>query len=120
MVEDGKYQPFPWGQLVFSKLIKSLKQEFTSDKQTYRLSSMPYVLNVWMSECASEDIAGKSMPCTVEDSDQKYHVDPHSNIDQFFQQFVSHIPWILPTMIKILVYLLLRLKNKSLSLKRRL
>ncbi|KAG5621793.1 hypothetical protein H5410_007011 [Solanum commersonii] len=52
MIKDGRYQQFPWGQLTFSKLMKSLWQEFTSEKQMYRLSDMPYALNVWIYECA--------------------------------------------------------------------
>ncbi|WMV30797.1 hypothetical protein MTR67_024182 [Solanum verrucosum] len=53
MVEDGRYQQYPWGQIVFSKLIKSLRQEFTKEKKMYRLAGMSYVLNVWIYECAS-------------------------------------------------------------------
>ncbi|KAG5607403.1 hypothetical protein H5410_028895 [Solanum commersonii] len=53
MVEDGRYQQYPWGQIAFSKLIKSLRQEFTKEKKMYRLAGMPYVLNVWIYECAS-------------------------------------------------------------------
>jgi len=34
MVEDGRYQQFPWGQIAFSKLIKSLRQEFTKEKSS--------------------------------------------------------------------------------------
>ncbi|KAK4713386.1 hypothetical protein R3W88_019293 [Solanum pinnatisectum] len=37
MVEDGRYEHFPWGQL----------------KQLYHLGGMPYALNVWVYECAS-------------------------------------------------------------------
>ncbi|WMV30461.1 hypothetical protein MTR67_023846 [Solanum verrucosum] len=46
MVEDGRYQLYPWGQITFTKLMKSLKQDFNLDKQMYRLSGMPYALNV--------------------------------------------------------------------------
>lgn len=54
MVEDGLYEQFPWGQLAFSKLMKSLRQKFNIAKQLYRLGGMPYALNVWMYECSSE------------------------------------------------------------------
>ncbi|XP_069152824.1 uncharacterized protein [Solanum lycopersicum] len=53
MVEDGRYQHFPWGQLSFSKLIGSLRQDFDVSKKLYRLYGMPYALNVWIYECAS-------------------------------------------------------------------
>ncbi|KAK4737293.1 hypothetical protein R3W88_000990 [Solanum pinnatisectum] len=53
MVEDGRYQQYPWGQIAFSKLIKSLRQEFTKEKKMYRLAGMPFSLNVWIYECAS-------------------------------------------------------------------
>ncbi|XP_049378326.1 uncharacterized protein LOC125843145 [Solanum stenotomum] len=38
MVEDGRYQQYPWGQIAFSKLMKSLRQEFTKEKKMYRLA----------------------------------------------------------------------------------
>ena len=53
MVEDCRYQHFPWGQLSFSKLIGSLRQDFDVSKKLYRLYGMPYALNVWIYECAS-------------------------------------------------------------------
>ncbi|KAK6803300.1 hypothetical protein RDI58_001084 [Solanum bulbocastanum] len=54
MVEDGRYQQYPWGQTAFSKLIKSLRQEFTKEKKKmYRLAGIPFSLNVWIYECAS-------------------------------------------------------------------
>ncbi|KAG5581161.1 hypothetical protein H5410_051788 [Solanum commersonii] len=62
MVEDGSYQQFSWGQLAFTRLMNSLRQEFKSEKQMYRLNGMPYAVNVWVYECASmldNDIAVK-------------------------------------------------------------
>ncbi|KAH0678532.1 hypothetical protein KY284_019617 [Solanum tuberosum] len=53
MVEDGRYQHFPWGQRAFSRLMNSWRQERTKVKQMYRLGGMPYALNVWVYECAS-------------------------------------------------------------------
>ncbi|XP_069145958.1 uncharacterized protein [Solanum lycopersicum] len=53
MVEDGRYQHFPWGQLSFSKLIGSLRHDFDVSKKLYRLYRMLYALNVWIYECAS-------------------------------------------------------------------
>ncbi|KAG5606532.1 hypothetical protein H5410_028024 [Solanum commersonii] len=53
MVEDGRYQLYSWGLITFTKLMKSLKQDFNLDKQMYRLSGMPYALNVWTYEYAS-------------------------------------------------------------------
>ncbi|KAH0672163.1 hypothetical protein KY284_023250 [Solanum tuberosum] len=53
MVEDGTYEHFPWGQRAFSWLMMSWRKERTNVKQLYRLSGMPYALNVWVYECAS-------------------------------------------------------------------
>ncbi|PHU18142.1 hypothetical protein BC332_13837 [Capsicum chinense] len=53
MVEDGKYQFFPWGKVSFSRLMASLRQEFSMEKQLYRLVGIPQVLNVWMFELCS-------------------------------------------------------------------
>ena len=53
MVEDGRYEMYPWGQIAFNKLITSLRQDFSQSKQMYRLFGMPYALNVWIYECAS-------------------------------------------------------------------
>uniref|UniRef100_A0A0V0HPS6 Putative ovule protein n=1 Tax=Solanum chacoense TaxID=4108 RepID=A0A0V0HPS6_SOLCH len=52
MVEDGRYQHFPWGQRAFFRLMNSWRQERTKVKQMYRLGGMPYALNVWVYECA--------------------------------------------------------------------
>ncbi|KAG5577388.1 hypothetical protein H5410_057522 [Solanum commersonii] len=48
MVEDGNYQQFPWGQLVFTKLMKSFRKEYKPDKQMYRLNGFPYAPNIWI------------------------------------------------------------------------
>ncbi|XP_055814120.1 uncharacterized protein LOC129883489 [Solanum dulcamara] len=54
MVEDGSYEQYPWGKLAYSKLIKGMRQEFSNAKQMYHLGGMPYALNVWIYECASQ------------------------------------------------------------------
>ncbi|XP_055835042.1 uncharacterized protein LOC129903505 [Solanum dulcamara] len=54
MVEDDSYEQYPWGKLAYSKLIKGMRQEFSNAKQMYRLGGMPYALNVWIYECASQ------------------------------------------------------------------
>lgn len=62
MVEDGSYVNFPWGKEAYIKLISSFRQDCTTAKKLYRLSDMPYILNLWIYECASEvpyDIAIK-------------------------------------------------------------
>ncbi|KAG5630327.1 hypothetical protein H5410_002044 [Solanum commersonii] len=53
MVEDGSYKQFPWGQLDFTKLMKSFRKEYKPDKQMYRLNGFTYELNIWVYECAS-------------------------------------------------------------------
>ena len=54
MVEDGRYQDYPWGQLSFSKLIGSLRHNFDVSEKLYRLYGLPFALNVWIYECASQ------------------------------------------------------------------
>ncbi|XP_055803500.1 uncharacterized protein LOC129872566 [Solanum dulcamara] len=54
MIEDGRYEQYPWGKIAFSKLIKGMRQEFSNAKQMYRLGGIPYALNVWIYECASQ------------------------------------------------------------------
>ncbi|KAF3664809.1 hypothetical protein FXO37_11330 [Capsicum annuum] len=54
MVEDGRYEQYPWGKIAFNKLMNSLRQDFFIEKQLYRLGGMPHVLNVKMYECCSE------------------------------------------------------------------
>ncbi|WMV16225.1 hypothetical protein MTR67_009610 [Solanum verrucosum] len=54
MVEDGRYQVYPWGQIAFTKLMDSLRQDFNLSKHLYRLYGMPYALNVWTYEFASQ------------------------------------------------------------------
>uniref|UniRef100_M1CLN1 Ulp1 protease family, C-terminal catalytic domain containing protein n=1 Tax=Solanum tuberosum TaxID=4113 RepID=M1CLN1_SOLTU len=53
MVEDGSYEQYPWGQVAFTKLMKSFRQEYTPTKKMYRLNGLSYALNVWIYECAS-------------------------------------------------------------------
>ncbi|PHT70624.1 hypothetical protein T459_25728 [Capsicum annuum] len=43
MVEDGKYQFFPWGKVSFSRLMALLRQEFSMEKQLYRLGGIPQI-----------------------------------------------------------------------------
>ncbi|KAF3639197.1 hypothetical protein FXO38_22811 [Capsicum annuum] len=53
MVEDGKYEFISWGKMSLSRLMASLRQEFSMDKRLYRLGDIPQVLNVWMFELCS-------------------------------------------------------------------
>ncbi|PHT48244.1 hypothetical protein CQW23_12452 [Capsicum baccatum] len=53
MVEDGKYEFFPWGNGAFSKLMASLRQKIFVEKQFYRLGGIPHILNVWMFKICS-------------------------------------------------------------------
>ncbi|KAF3622116.1 hypothetical protein FXO37_32469 [Capsicum annuum] len=43
MVEDEKYQFFPWGRVSFSRLMASLRQEFLMEKKLYRLGGIPQI-----------------------------------------------------------------------------
>ncbi|PHU30123.1 hypothetical protein BC332_02216 [Capsicum chinense] len=57
MVEDEKYEFFPWGKVFFSRFMASLRQEFSMEKQLYRLGGIPQVFNMWMFElCSNVDI----------------------------------------------------------------
>ncbi|PHT76370.1 hypothetical protein T459_19892 [Capsicum annuum] len=57
MVENEKYESFPWGKTAFFKLMASLRQEFFVEKQLYSLGGNPQVLNVRMFElCSNVDI----------------------------------------------------------------
>ncbi|KAF3678321.1 hypothetical protein FXO37_04434 [Capsicum annuum] len=43
MVENEKYQFFPWGKMSFSRLMALLRQEFSIEKQLYRLGGIPQI-----------------------------------------------------------------------------
>ncbi|KAF3665309.1 Pentatricopeptide repeat-containing protein [Capsicum annuum] len=53
MIEDEKYQFFPWGKVSFSRLMALFRQEFSMEKQHYRLGGILQVLNMWMFEICS-------------------------------------------------------------------
>ncbi|PHT99977.1 hypothetical protein BC332_29765 [Capsicum chinense] len=63
MVEDGRYEQYPWGKISFNKLLSSLRKDFFVEKKLYRLGGMPHVLNVWMYECCSE--VDKDIACRI-------------------------------------------------------
>ncbi|KAM3340703.1 hypothetical protein P3S68_028337 [Capsicum galapagoense] len=54
MVEDGRYEQFPWGKASFQKLIATWRQDFFVEKQLYSIGGIPHVLSVLMYECYSE------------------------------------------------------------------
>ncbi|KAF3683765.1 hypothetical protein FXO38_00622 [Capsicum annuum] len=64
MVEDGRYEQYPWGKIAFNKLMNSLRQDFFVEKQLYYLGGMTHVLNVWIYECCSE--VDKSIACRID------------------------------------------------------
>ncbi|KAF3653813.1 hypothetical protein FXO38_15469 [Capsicum annuum] len=51
-VDDFKYEDSSLSRLM-KRLMASLRQEFSMDKQLYRLSGIPQVLNMWMFELCS-------------------------------------------------------------------
>ncbi|KAK4718495.1 hypothetical protein R3W88_016833 [Solanum pinnatisectum] len=104
MVEDGRYQKYPWGQIAFSKLMKTLRQKFTKEKKLYRLAGMPYSLNVWIYECASiindeiavkeanacndvhpttEEMAALDLPANVNTYPRRFNHKTFSNLRTF-------------------------------------
>ncbi|KAH0719604.1 hypothetical protein KY285_015635 [Solanum tuberosum] len=44
MVEDGRYQVYPWGKIAFTKLMDSLRQDFNLSKQLYRTKCHPFAI----------------------------------------------------------------------------
>ncbi|PHU23765.1 hypothetical protein BC332_08872 [Capsicum chinense] len=66
IVEDGRYIHFPWGKVIFEKLIGSWQQDFNTAKHLYSLGGMSHVLNVWIFECCSEYSYKNIRPTTDE------------------------------------------------------
>ncbi|PHT76549.1 hypothetical protein T459_20071 [Capsicum annuum] len=75
MVQDGKYQFFSWGIASFSRLMASLRQEFSMEKQLYRLDGIPQVLNMWIFELYSNV---DTKVAVKEDTEEKCKVDADS------------------------------------------
>ncbi|KAF3620228.1 hypothetical protein FXO38_16015 [Capsicum annuum] len=82
MVENEKYEFFSWGKVSFFRLMASLRQEFSMEKQFYRLGGIPQVFNVWMFElCSNVDtkVAVKEGPTgidsLVKEADKSVEID---------------------------------------------
>ncbi|XP_055822038.1 uncharacterized protein LOC129890524 [Solanum dulcamara] len=57
MVEDGRYEQYPWGKIAFSKLIKGMRQEFSYAKQIilkWRVVAVKPKFETFMSTIFSE------------------------------------------------------------------
>ncbi|KAM3308667.1 hypothetical protein P3S67_010411 [Capsicum chacoense] len=56
MVDDGSYSLFPWGKVAFEKLMASSSLSMNEVRKFYRLSGLPYALQIWWYEyCAKVD-----------------------------------------------------------------
>ncbi|KAF3625130.1 hypothetical protein FXO38_29907 [Capsicum annuum] len=69
MVEDGKYEFFPYSKVSFSRLMASLRQEFSMKKQFYRLSGIPQEfekLDLPRTSFASDHLGTSLMPSSTE------------------------------------------------------
>ncbi|KAH0720773.1 hypothetical protein KY290_005752 [Solanum tuberosum] len=53
LVESGRYNEYPWGKDVFSKLVKSVTKKMDAKKKYYRIDGMPLAMQVWIYECCS-------------------------------------------------------------------
>ncbi|KAL3362739.1 hypothetical protein AABB24_012178 [Solanum stoloniferum] len=53
LVESGRYNEYPWGKNVFSKLVKSITKKMDAKKKYYRIDGMPLAMQVWIYECCS-------------------------------------------------------------------
>ncbi|PHU25786.1 hypothetical protein BC332_04118 [Capsicum chinense] len=109
MVEDGKYQLFPWGKVSFSRLMASLRQEFSMEKQLHRLGGIPQCsyanivptvdefekLDLARTSFASDHHGTSSMPSSSKNQDQRsYKVNlPQVSVDRdSFDDFSSAPP----------------------------
>ncbi|KAF3622048.1 hypothetical protein FXO38_31525 [Capsicum annuum] len=54
MVDDGIYSRFPWGKVAFQKLMASISQSVNDVQKFYRLSGLPYALQIWWYECCAK------------------------------------------------------------------
>ncbi|KAH0757112.1 hypothetical protein KY290_020605 [Solanum tuberosum] len=57
LVESGRYNEYPWGKDVFSKLVKSITKKMDAKKKYYRIDGMPLAMQVWIYEsCSAVDL----------------------------------------------------------------
>ncbi|KAM3356866.1 putative protein isoform X1 [Capsicum galapagoense] len=53
MVENGTYSEYPWGTDAYNQLISTIRHKMTFTQQLYRITGMPFALQVWVYECCS-------------------------------------------------------------------
>ncbi|KAF3634125.1 hypothetical protein FXO38_25278 [Capsicum annuum] len=54
MVDDERYSRFPWGKVAFEKLMASISRSMNEVQKFYRLSGLPYALQIWWYECCAK------------------------------------------------------------------
>ncbi|XP_060190127.1 uncharacterized protein LOC132619187 isoform X1 [Lycium barbarum] len=54
VVEDGRYNEYPWGKDSFRELVVSIRQKYAGFKKYYRIHGLPLAMQVWLYECCSK------------------------------------------------------------------
>ncbi|PHU23928.1 hypothetical protein BC332_09035 [Capsicum chinense] len=54
MVDDRSYHRFPWRKVAFEKLMASISRSMNDVQKFYRLSGLPYALQIWWYECCAK------------------------------------------------------------------
>ncbi|XP_060181970.1 uncharacterized protein LOC132611572 [Lycium barbarum] len=54
VVEDGRYNEYPWGKDSFRELVVSIEQKYAGFKKYYRIHGLPLAIQVWLYECCSK------------------------------------------------------------------
>ena len=54
VVEDGRYNEYPWGKDSFRELVVSIGQKYAGFKKYYRIHGLPLAMQVWLYECCSK------------------------------------------------------------------
>ncbi|XP_059302843.1 uncharacterized protein LOC132054915 [Lycium ferocissimum] len=54
VIEDGRYNEYPWGKDSFRELVVSIGQKYAGFKKYYRIHGLPLAMQVWLYECCSK------------------------------------------------------------------
>ncbi|KAF3668268.1 hypothetical protein FXO38_08198 [Capsicum annuum] len=54
MMDDRSYHRFPWRKVAFEKLMASISRSMNDVQKFYRLSGLPYALQIWWYECCAK------------------------------------------------------------------
>ncbi|XP_060194661.1 uncharacterized protein LOC132623871 [Lycium barbarum] len=53
LIESGEFEFFPWGKVVFTSLIDSVRDKLKKVNKFYRFGGLPLALQIWVDECFS-------------------------------------------------------------------